>query len=156
MRKLARLSPSPPPPRSLLDTWLDLQRSASVDMTSEDPRHPFENALRGLPTEGWRASEPGPHTIRVRFDKPMPIRRIHLEFREFRMERTQEFTLSAVSGGRKRHIVRQQWTFSPEGSTAEVEDYVVNLATVTALVLQIDPGRHDLQAFASLQSIAIA
>jgi len=155
MRKLARL-PSPPQPRSILDTWLDLERSASVDLTSEDPRHPFENALRGPQTEGWRASEPGPHTIRVRFDKPTSIRRIRLEFREPSAERTQQFTLSATASGQKRHIVRQQWTFSPDGSTTEVEDYVVNLTSVTALELQIDPGRHDPDAFASLQSIAIA
>jgi hypothetical protein len=142
--------------RSLLDTWIDLERSASVNTTSEDPLHPFHSAMRGQQTEGWQASEPGPHIIRVWFEKPMPIRRIHLEFRESTVARTQEFTLSAVACGRKRQIVRQQWTFSPEGSTIEIEDYDVHLAGVTAIELDIDPGRHDTQAIASLQSIAIA
>jgi len=142
--------------RPLLDAWIDLERSAFVNTTSEHPQHPFKDALRGQQSDGWRASEPGPHTICVRFDKPTPVRRIHLEFREYRVARTQEFTLCAVAGGRKRQIVRQQWTFSPEGSVAEIEDYVVDLAAVTAIELNINPGRHDTQVFASLQSFAIA
>lgn len=155
MHKLARISLPPANPRSPLDAWLDLDRAASVDITSENPQHPSQDALDRQNT-GWRASEPGPHTIRVCFDKPTSIHRIRLEFRETTAARTQEFTLSALAGGQKRHIVRQQWTFSPDGSTDEVEDYVVDLAAVTALELQIDPGRHDKQAYASLQSIAIA
>lgn len=143
-------------PQSLLDAWIDLERSASVDATSEHPQHPFQDALRGQQSNGWRASEPGPHTICVRFDNPTPIRRIHLEFREANVARTQEFTLFAVAGGRRRQIVRQQWTFSPDASTTEIEDYVVDLAAVTAIELNIDPSRQDKQALASLQSIAIA
>jgi hypothetical protein len=61
-----------------------------------------------------------------------------------------------VAGGRRRQIVRQQWTFSPDASTIEIEDYVVDLAAVTAIELNIDPSRQDKQALASLQSIAIA
>lgn len=156
MRKLARIPSPAAPPRPLLDAWVDLDRSASVGVTSGNPQHSFRDALQGQTIEGWRAPEPGPHTICVRFDKPMSIRRIRLEFREADSARTQEFTLSAVAGGHKRHIVRQQWTFSPDGSTGEVEDYVVNLSAVTALELCIDPGRHDKQAYASLHSIAIA
>jgi F5/8 type C domain len=156
MLKTAVAPSTPVQPRSSLDTWLDLERTASVHMTSEDPNHPFDNALRGCETEGWRASEPGPHTIRVKFDKPTSIRRIHLEFREPHVERSQEFTLYAIVGGRRRHIVRQQWTFSPDGSTREVEDYTVNLPAVSALEVRINPDRHNHRAFASLQSLAIA
>lgn len=157
MRKLAPISSTPSWPRPPLDTWLDLERIASVHLTSEDPHHPFENAIRGSdPTQSWRACEPGPQTICLRFDEPTSIRRIRLEFHEPQAERTQEFSLSAIAGGQKRHIVRQQWTFSPDGSTAEIEDYTVNLSAVTMLELRIDPGRHDQQAFASLYSIAIA
>jgi hypothetical protein len=156
MRRNALLKPIPSQPRPPLDAWVDLERSASVDMTSEDPRFPFENAVNAQETEGWQAAEPGPHTIRVCFDKPTSIRRIRLEFREPHAERTQEFTLSAIAGGQKRHIVRQQWTFSPDGSTSEVEDYVVDLSAVTVLELRIDPGRHDTQAYASLHSLAVA
>jgi len=157
MRKTA-FSPasSTPDPRPALDTWLDLEHLASLEISSEDPAHPFEDALRGEETEGWKAADPGPQTIRLTFDEPRPIRRIRLEFHESTQERSQEFSLAAVSARQKREILRQQWTFSPTGSTVEVEDYTVDLPDVSTIELTIDPGRHDKQAFASLQSIAIA
>jgi len=155
MRKKA-LSPSVPEPLPPLDTWIDLEHLASLELSSEDPAHPFEDALRGGETEGWKAADPGPQTIRLSFDEPRPIRRIRLEFRESQVERSQEFSLAAVSAQQKREILRQQWAFSPSGSTVEVEDYSVNLPDVSMIELSIDPGRHDQQAYASLQSIAIA
>lgn len=51
--------------------------------------------------------------------------------------------------------MRQQWVFSPGGVTTEVEDYYFEVKGITALELQIDPGRHDKQVFATLQSIQI-
>lgn len=156
MRKSALPSPAPARQRSSLDNWLDLERLASLEISSEDPAHPFEHALQGHEIEGWKSRDPGLQTIRLRFDEPRSLRRIRLEFRESHTERSQEFTLSAIAGGQKREIVRQQWTFSPAGSTVEVEDYSVNIPDVSILELSIDPGRHDKQAHASLQSIALA
>lgn len=156
MRKSV-LSPSPAELRSALDAWLDLDKVAAVELTSEDPAHPFEQALRGEGGQGWKAAAPGPQTIRLIFDEPRAIHRIRVEFRETTRERSQEFSLSAISASHQTHaIVRQQWTFSPGGSTTEVEDYSVNLLDIVAIELTIDPGRHDLQAVATLQSIAIA
>jgi hypothetical protein len=155
MRK-AVLSHATPDSRPALDTWLDLERVASVELSSEDPSHPFENALRAQDVGGWRAASPGPQVIRVRFDQPVPVRRIRLEFCEHN-ERSQEFCLSVIDAANQRRLVaRQQWNFSPGGSTLEVEDYSVNLLEVAALELEIDPGRHDHQAFATLQSFAVA
>jgi hypothetical protein len=135
--------------------WLDLQELASAEISSEDARHPFENALLGG-KGGWRAAVPGPQVIRLNFDHPQAIRRIRLEFREER-ERSQEFALYATSGAdQKRELVRQQWTFSPGGSAVEVEDYSVDLSGIVSLELKIDPGRHDHQAVASLESISLA
>ena len=95
--------------------------------------------------------------IRLNFDHPQPIRRIRLEFREERRERAQEFAVFASSATyQRREVVRQQWTFSPGGSAIEVEDYSVDLPAVSSLELEIDPGRHDKQAIATLESIAIA
>ncbi len=143
--------------RSPIDTWLDIANLAAVEVSSEDPAHPFEAALHGDNGEGWRASGPGPQIIRLRFDKPTVARRIRLEFREAGRERSQEFCLSATSvNGEKHQIARQQWNFSPTGSTTEVEDFSVNLSDVADVTLEIDPGRHDREAFATLQSIAIA
>lgn len=139
------------------DRWLDLEELTRAEISSEDPLYPFENALHGLGRSGWRASTPGPQVIRLTFDKPQSIRRIRLEFREDQHERTQEVALYAMTGNQaRREVLRQQWNFSPDGSIQEVEDYPVELADVTAIELEIDPGRHDKQRIASLQSIALA
>ncbi len=136
---------------------LDIAQIASAEISSEDAQHPFENALQGGKEGGWRAAEPGPQVIRLNFDQPQSIRHIRLEFREQARERSQEFALFASSAAfQKREIVRQQWTFSPGNSAIEVEDYSVDLAGVLSLELEIDPGRHDKQAIATLESMAIA
>ena len=137
------------------DGWLDLQQIASAEISSEDPSHPFENALQA--GGGWKAANPGPQVIRLDFDEPQSIRRIRVEFREEHRERAQEFALFATSAAKpRREIVRQQWTFSPGGSATEVEDYTVGLPAILSLELEIDPGRHDKSAMATLESISIA
>ena len=139
------------------EEWLNLEELASAEVSSEDPLYPFEDALHGAGGGGWKAAAPGPQAIRLTFDEPRPIRRIRLEFREDGPERVQEFALYAVIANQvRREVLRQQWTFSPGGSTRELEDYPVELADVTAIELQIDPGRHDKQRIATLQSIAFA
>jgi hypothetical protein len=76
MRKL--LVPSiPGPPRSR--TWLDLEKLARVEVTSEDKDYPIESALLPSETPGWRAAQPGEQTIRLWFDNPQRIRWIWLE-----------------------------------------------------------------------------
>jgi hypothetical protein len=155
MRK-AVLTHDTPDPRPALDTWLDLERIASVELSSEDPSHPFENVLRGRDKGGWRAASPGPQVIRVRFDEPRPLHRIRLEISD-PGPRSQEFCLSAIDAANQRRLIaRQQWNFSPGGSTLEVEDYSVNLLEIAALELEIDPGRHDREAIATLQCFAVA
>lgn len=139
------------------DRWLDLEELTRIEISSEDPLYPFENALHGDGRSGWRAAAPGLQVVRLTFDKPQSIHRIRLEFREDGQERVQEFALYATTRNQaRREVLRQQWNFSPAGSTLEVEDYPVELADVTEIELQIDPGRHDKQKIASLQSIALA
>ena len=137
-------------------SWLDIAKAATAELSSEDPQHPFEQALRTDTANGWKASHPGPQLIRLRFDSPQSIRRIHLQFREEEVNRSQEIALFATSKtSPRKELVRQQWVFSPQGATTEVEDYFFNVNDVTALELEIDPGRHDKRVFASLQSIQI-
>ena len=156
MRK-SILSPDVEHSISSSDRWLNLEELASVEVSSEDPLYPFEDALHGATRGGWKAAAPGPQAIRLTFDEPQSIRRIRLEFREDGPERVQEFALYAMTTNQARkEVLRQQWTFSPDGSTQEIEDYPVELANVTAIELQIDPGHHDKQRIASLQSIALA
>jgi hypothetical protein len=137
--------------------WLDLQQIASVEVTSEDPRFPVEGAFGAPDGPGWRASQPGEQQIRIVFDEPVPLRRIHLRFHEPEFERTQEFTLRwrPAGGGPAREIVRQQWNFSPTGSTTQIEEYAVHLEAVSVLELAIRPdvGRPD--AVASLASMRL-
>ena len=132
--------------------WLELEQLAKVEVTSEDPNFPIESALVSGKGPGWRAAEKGKQLIRIIFDKPRPLRRIRLEFSETEIERTQEFTLqwSAESGGPFRDIVRQQWSFSPHGSTSEVEDYQVYLDGVSVLELALRPDLTPGNSFASL------
>ena len=121
--------------------WLDLERLAEIEVTSEDPAHPIESALRAGVDSGWRAGEPGAQTIRLRFDQPQRVERVRLVFDEREAPRTQEFVLRwSADGGRSyREVVRQQYNFSPPGTTGEIEDYTVDLNDVTALELEIVP-----------------
>ncbi len=79
--------------------------------------------------------------IRLIFDQPLALRRIQLHFLEPKCVRLQQFTLHWLTsdGGNPREIVRQQWNFSPAGSTSELEDYEVNLEGASALELEIKP-----------------
>jgi hypothetical protein len=62
--------------------WLDLEPLAQVEITSEDANHPIESALIPGRGSGWGAARPGEQTIRLLFDEPLKLRRIHLLFRE--------------------------------------------------------------------------
>jgi hypothetical protein len=134
---------------------LNLEEIAQIELSSEDAQYPFEHALRST-LDGWKASTAGPQVIRVLFDHPQSISRIQLQFCERSRERSQEFAIFATSAGQRRNVVRQQWTFSPDHSPVENEEYTVNLSAVSVLELEIDPGRHDKQAFATLQFIALS
>jgi hypothetical protein len=140
--------------------WLDLTSIARVQLTSEDPAFPIENALSTNPTLnelGWRATSPGPQTITLLFDVPQRIRRIVVHFVERSMERSQEFLLRYSSAKETdREIVRQQWSFSPNGSAQEAEDYAVELESVTKLELVIDPDRGRRNSVATLSALRIA
>lgn len=138
--------------------WLDLEDVAQVELTSEDQSHPVEGALLPATGPGWRASEPGVQSIRLIFHQPQHLRRILLRFEEPTSRRTQEFTLRwSEDGGRSfRELVRQQYTFSPEGSTQEVEDLKVDLASVAALELTIIPDQGRGPARASLAEWRLA
>src|SRR5260370_39791080 len=155
MRK-SSVRPSAVATPAISDLWRDLERIARVEISSEDERFPIEHALGKKETTGWRAAGTGPQLIRLHFDEPLNIKRLRLHFVDRATERSQEFAVFAGSGSELKEIVRQQWTFSPYGSTEEVEDYTLSLTGITTLELKIDPARsHDpnkRQADAALQS----
>jgi hypothetical protein len=136
--------------------WLDLATLASVELTSEDPRYPFDPVFEEGGDRGWRASSPGKQTIRLRFDEPQTIHRIRVRFTDRDHERSQEFVLRySGKDGHLRDIVRQQWSFSPGGSTEEVEDYTVDLSAVSSIELEIDPDRGKNTLPATLAELLI-
>jgi hypothetical protein len=139
------------------DKWLPIEELAEVELTSEDPAFPIESAIViGKEGRGWRAAGPGEQIIRLIFNEPTAMQRIKLQFSETQTERTQEFVLRWSNGGPFREIVRQQWTFSPQGSTSEVEDYRVNLDQVRVIELVLKPDLHPDNAVASLAIWRIA
>lgn len=140
-----------------VEPWLDLEALASVELSSEDSKFPIESALLKNEGPGWRAAHPGRQIIRILFDAPRALHRIRLEFYEAQKSRTQEFTLRwSQAGGPVGEIVRQQWNFSPQGSTSEVEDYRVDLQDVSVLELTITPDLASDSAFASLGAFRVA
>ena len=138
--------------------WLDLQRLAQVELTSEDATNPIEAALVPSGGLGWRAAQAGEQTIRLLFDELQRVKRIQLLFHEGKQVRTQEFVLrwSPDGGQSYREIVRQQYNFSPPSVTREFEDYAVDLACVTALELRIVPDISGGDARASVMQLRIA
>lgn len=132
--------------------WLNLQELAEVEVTSEADGYPVESAFNFGAGPGWRAASPGKQRIRLAFDQPQSIQRMRLQFHEPQVARTQEFTVrwSGVPGEPLKEIVRQQWNFSPDSSTIESEDYVVDLKAVSILELAIDPDRGAGEALATL------
>jgi hypothetical protein len=138
--------------------WLDLERLAQVEITSEDVGYLIESALIPGAEPGWRAAQPGEQTIRLLFDAPLRLKRIHLVFYEGELERTQEFVLrwSPDDGQSYREILRQQYNFSPPDAAREVEDYDLDLDGVTALELKIVPDISGGSARASLAQLRLA
>ena len=125
--------------------WLDIESLVTVEITSEEPNRPIELAFRGGGEAGWRAAAPSVQVIRLRFT-------------ENSVERTQEFVLRwAPSQGQPfQEIVRQQWSFTPQGSNIELEDYHVDLNSVGVLESTVNPDVAGRGAVASLDELRIA
>ena len=157
MRKriLAQVKQTLPSPNQ---DWLNVEGLAEVEITSEDAAHPIESALLPDRASGWRAAGPGKQTIRLFFNHPQRLRRIWMNFVEPAAERTQEYVVrwSPDSGQSFQEIVRQQWNFSPQGTTNETEDHHVDLQAVTVLELSIIPDISGGNAFASLAQLRLA
>src|SRR5207302_11014801 len=60
-KRLIMPIPQDAPPRD--EGWLDLDRAAVVEVTSEEKDYNIESALVSGGTQGWRAASPGTQTI---------------------------------------------------------------------------------------------
>ena len=157
MRK-SQLSPIPLNGPLRDPVWMDVDRIASVEVSSEEIDYPIESALLPEGKRGWRAANPGMQTIRLIFDEPQKLKRILLVFEDTENRRTQEFVIrwSPDTANPFREIVRQQWNFSPPDSVRETEDYPVELSEVKVLELVIVPNKSGGEVRASLMSFRLA
>ena len=117
-------------PRRTSDA-IDIAAVATVLVTSEEPDHPIDLAFddsRGPGGSRWIAGEPGEQTVILAFDRPQAIRRVALEVEEPEVARTQELQLEiSTDGGRTyQELLRQEFNFSPPGTTLQREDWAVN------------------------------
>ena len=114
---------------------LDLEKLASFEVSSEDPRFPLEGLFGGGP--GWRVAGEGPQTIRLNFDSPQTLSRITLVFEEHDTARTQEFVLSWKPAGANDC---GKFNFSPPATTTEREEVQHIPGAVSGLEVRITPS----------------
>jgi hypothetical protein len=92
------ITPTPETVGSPGESWLDVDRTAIVEFTSEDKDYPVESAFASGEAQGWRAAMPGSQTIRLIFDQPQKLKHISFVFEENETARTQEFVLRSSDG----------------------------------------------------------
>ena len=156
-KQILKATSSAPMPTS---DAIDVAAVATVLLTSEDPAHPIDHAFddsRGPGGSRWIAGEPGEQTVILAFDSPQAIRRVALEVEEPEVARTQELQLAvSTDGGRTyRELLRQEYNFSPPGTTFEREDWAVNSDAVTHLRLVIKPDKGGKPCRATITSLVV-
>jgi hypothetical protein len=139
---------------------LDIAATAIVQITSEEPAHPIEHVFdlqRGPGGSRWVADEPGEQTLILAFDTPQTIHQTVLEVEEPEVSRTQELRLSVSHDGGQtyRELRRQEYNFSPPGTTFEREDWVVLAEGVTHLQLWMKPDKGGKPCRATLTALVL-
>lgn len=139
---------------------LDVVATATVQVTSEAADHPIDNVFdrqRGLGGSRWMAAGPGEQLLILAFDSPQAIRCISLEVEEQEVSRTQELQVAVSQDGGQtyRELLRQEYTFSPPGTTFEREEWSVTAKGVTHLRLWINPDKGGKPCRATLTSLSL-
>ena len=144
-----------------LEGELSIADVATVEVSSEETDRPIDHAFdlsRGPGGSRWMASAPGEQSVTLVFDRPQTIRRIGIEVEELAVSRTQELSVSVSSdGGRTyRELIRQEFNFSPPGTSFERELWSVSAGAVTHLRLEIKPDKGGHVGRATLTSLTVA
>lgn len=139
---------------------LDVKTLATVEVTSEAADHPVENAFdhqRGPGGTRWIAATSGEQTVILAFDAPQNIRQVAVEVEETQAARAQELALavSRDGGNTYRELLRQEFNFSPSGTTFEREEWTIGVDQVTHLRLLIKPDKGGGPCRASLTSLSL-
>ena len=139
---------------------IDVAALATVLVTSESAQHPIDHAFDDRAGPGgtrWVAGEVGEQAVILAFDTPQTIRRVLLEVEETGVARTQELQLAGSSDGGQtyREILRQEYNFSPPGTTFEREDWAVSAGGVTHLRFLIKPDKGGNPCRATITMLAL-
>jgi hypothetical protein len=138
----------------------DLAAIATVLVTSEAPEHPVDHVFdtrRGPGGSRWVGEEPGEQTLILAFDTPQTLRKISLEIEEQDASRTQELSLALSRDGGQTYqsLLRQEYNFSPPGTTFEREEWTIVADGVTHVQLVIKPDKGGKPYHATLTSLVI-
>lgn len=141
--------------------WIHVLEQAVVEVSSEDELFPITAALGHALTNGWRAATTGPQVVRLIFSKPRQVERLLLHVIDRVSERTQEVVVRAgESVEALGEVARWNFTFSPRGSTEELEESAVAIEGVSVVELRIDPdvrrSAESDQAYATIKSFWLA
>jgi hypothetical protein len=103
------------------------------------------------------AAAEGEQTLVLAFDTPQALRGVRLEVEECEVSRQQEVELSVSNDGGQTYRVlrRQEYNFSPPGTTFEAEDWEVAEDGVTHLRLRIKPDKGGRPCRASITSLVL-
>jgi hypothetical protein len=138
----------------------DIAALATVLVTSEAAAYPIDNAFdshRGPGGSRWVAGEPGTQRLVLAFDTPQTLHTLHLEIEEPEVSRTQELhvAISRDGGHTYQELLRQEYTFSPPGTTFEREEWSITAEGVTHLQLGITPDKGGRPCQATLTTLAL-
>jgi hypothetical protein len=138
----------------------DIAALATVWVTSEAADYPIDNAFdshHGPGGSRWVAGTPGPQRLLLAFDAPQSLRLLRLEVEEQDMSRTQEIQVAISQDGGRTYqtLLRQEYTFSPPGTTFEREDWAIPSEGVTHLQLVITPDKGGAPCHATLTTLAL-
>jgi hypothetical protein len=133
---------------------------AAVWVTSEAAEAPIDHVFDqhgGPGGSRWVAAGPGEQRLILAFDTPQTLRTISLEVEEPEVSRTQVLLLSVSCDGGQTYqeLRRQEYTFSPPGTTFEREECGVTVEGATHLQLVITPDKGGAPCWATLTSLAL-
>ena len=133
---------------------------ATVWVTSEAADAPIDHVFdqrRGPGASRWVAAGPGKQRLILAFDTPQTLRTIRLEVEEPEVSRTQvmHVSVSCDGGQTYQELRRQEYTFSPPGTTFEREVWAVMVEGATHLQLVITPDKGGTPCRATLTSLAL-
>jgi hypothetical protein len=138
----------------------DVAALATVFVTSEDPNHPIDDVFddhRGPGGSRWIAERPGEQTLILAFDTPQTLRKVLVEIEETDVSRTQELDVSVSDDGGQsyRELVRQEYNFSPPGTTLEREEWSIRAEGISHIRLRIKPDKGGKSCRATLTTLAL-